>query len=132
MATEIKTLGSGVLRTLSGAFSELVLYAAPNPAETLFQATVKKAAMITGMRFFNSDSSTIYSIALEFIRFDLAKSAPARDRIHALPFPTLLRPGELRVETTPLVLEEGDLIMGYATATNYIHYVISGIERGVE
>lgn len=134
MATVIKTLASGWLRNISANFvrGEKILYAAPHPSETLFPATVKKAAMITGMRFFNSSTGPgPMTLALRFVRFDGTKQPKDREQINALPYPTLLNPGELRVETIPLVLEEGDLIVGFAGVTNWIHYVISGIEREV-
>ncbi len=134
MATEIKTLASGVLRNIGASFArgEKVLYAAPHPSEILFPATAKKTAMITGMRFFNSSTGPgPITLALRFVRFDLSTQPAARDQINALPYPTLLNPGELRVETTPLILEEGDLIIGFAGVTNYVHYIISGIEREV-
>lgn len=119
--------------TTIGAFrpGELILYAAPHPAEP-FGATTKKAALVTVMRFFNTDPATQIAMNLYFVRYNSSKPLIRnRLKLNILPVAMRVNPGELKVETTPLVLEEGDALIAYAFVKNKIEYVISGVERDV-
>jgi hypothetical protein len=131
MATTIKTLGAGLLRNIGAASQpgELILYAAPYPGE--LGATANKAALVTGMRFFNSSQGMLI-MNLYFVRYDSQeREIRNRQRRYILPVGMKLNPGELKVDTTPLVLEPGDGLLGFANLQNWIHYVISGVERDV-
>ena len=135
MAITIKTLGAGTLRTAAGAFAgpnvprDVILYSAPRPGE--FGAIASKAALVTAMRFFNSSLTSTVQMHLRYVAYDMQTAFVFRKRRHILPLDMRLNPGELMVETTPLVLEAGDGLIGYAFTDNLINYVISGVERDV-
>jgi hypothetical protein len=135
MATQIKTLASGLLKDSNSAFSvgERILYAAPHPShpdDLGAIKTAKKAAFITAIRLFNTYTGVI-TFQLHLVRYDATKRPQDRTPVPILPFMNNLNPSELRVDTLPLVLEEGDLLIGTGAARNFVNYVISGIEQDV-
>jgi hypothetical protein len=132
MRFDIKTLSSGLLKGTTAALlrGEVVLYAAPHPSEP-FSATTKRAAMLTALRFFNASPSASATMSLYFAKYDSARPLRLRPRRQILPLNLKLNPGELKVETTPLVLEEGDALLAGGSLANLIQYVISGVESDV-
>ncbi len=122
MATEIKTLASGLLRKNTAAFTEgeRILYAAP----------LTRTALITAIRLFNSSKTVpLNSISMLLVRYDVNKNPQDRTSVLLLPVNSVAIAGKLRVDTAPLVVEAGDLIVGYALEANTVQYVINGIER---
>ena len=135
MAISIKTLATGRLKIKHDTAllpGERLLYAAPHPSEP-FHATGKKSALVTAMRFFHSGQpgQAALTMNLYFVRYDSQGSLGQRDQRFILPLNLNLNSGELKVDSTPLVLEEGDAILGDASVSNTIQYVISGVEQEV-
>jgi hypothetical protein len=133
MAMTIKTLGLGLLKKAGTDVAYLpgsaVLYAAPRPGQ--FQATERKTALVTAMRFYNSGPD-LMAMHVQVIRYDEdEREIRKRQPTFITPISLKLNPGELKVDTTPLVLEDGDVLAGSANTANLIHYVISGVEQGI-
>lgn len=143
MATEIKTLAAGCLKTANAAMTlgERILYQAPTTTGGFAgTAPTNRAALVVGMRFNNTDYSqpTFHLFWMKKGTSFLTPatgSAPGRDGdAHTI---ALIVPGSvlygkfLRVDSVPLVLEPGDALVGYASVTNCVTYIISGIERDV-
>lgn len=86
---------------------------------------------MTAMRFYNLNPTAQVQMHLRYVPYDVEKPFSFRKRRHILPVDMKLEPRQLMVDTTPLVLEPGDGLLGYAFTPNWINYVISGIERDV-
>ena len=86
------------------------------------------------MRFFHGGrvgESTPLTINLYFVRYDGNANIGRRAQGFIWPLGVKLNPGELKVDSTPLVLEEGDAVLGDASLPNLVQYVISGVEQEV-
>ena len=136
MAIELKTLSTGLLRTLTTATTVVfqpggsILYAAPNPAD--FPAVgATKAALVTKMAFFNRNpvGAAAVTINVYFVRFDASKGGALRPKRRILPVNLSLVSGQVVTDQVPLTLEPGDAILGDTTQINVIDFAINGFER---
>jgi len=134
MSLDVKTLRTGQLK-LSAGVSFLpgarVLYAAPKSG--IFTATSNRSALITAIRFLNTNGSGMASVTINlyFVRYDSGKMIHERPRIRILPANMALASGQWVLEDTRFTLEEGDVLLGDASQGDVIDYIISGTERDV-
>jgi len=117
MAMESKTLRTGQVKNANAAFcpGARVLYAAPNPAEP-FGPVPTKAALVTGMRFFNTNGSGVVAVTINvyFVRYN-QNPMHKRPTIRILPLGLSLESGQVIEDDIRLTLEAGDAILGDAS-----------------
>jgi len=136
MSIQIKslTLSTGPVKdtSLAATLDPFNVLPTANDVYTLYTAengaTLKKSAIVKGIRLVNSHATATVKVSLYFNR---PNSAGQNRRRFIAPPDLTLTPGGTFVDDGEITLDPGDQIQAKADVANAIHYVLSGVERDV-